>query len=243
MNNQELKEKIKKHLLLTVGNKPSAEEIKLVGAGIQKGYDKIYDGFDKEESLIAKVYTKDLSKYWIRVVANEDLIHEFLSLKENVNIKSDYNIASFASGLAVFEIFLAKELVPHGFVSCFDISDGMNKIAREYVNKLNQKNIKIVTSSVLSIPLENDSQDLVIARRTGLSKDKRWINVLKEAYRILKKQESSNFIYTVDKEYNDSLDKIKSSLEKADLRFIEMKESHSSNNGPVCMILAKPLLN
>jgi ubiquinone/menaquinone biosynthesis C-methylase UbiE len=242
MNKEELEEKMKDHLLMTVGGKPSKEEADLIDAEVRKGYDKIYDGTDKDESLIAKVYTKELSKYWVKVVANEDLVQEFLSFQENVKINPKYKIASLASGLAVFELFLAKEIVPNGFVTCVDISEGMNEIAKKYADELNQKNIRIITSSVFEIPIESDSQDVVIARRTGLSKDKKWPNVLKEAYRILKKQETSCFVYTVDKIYNDPLNEIEPLLQGVNLKLVKMIESHSSNNGVVCMIIAKPQL-
>lgn len=240
MDSRLIEQKYRAHLLETVGRKPTEEEMKEVDEKMRRAYDKVYDHPDKDEALINEIYSKEISPLWVKVVANENLAPEIDLFSKYTQVKPDYNITSFASGLAVYELFLAKEIVPHGKVSCIDVSEGMNRLAREYVNKLGQKNIEVMTSSVLHTPLESDSQDIVLARRTGLSKDKRWPSVLGEAYRIMKKSKDSTFIYTVDKVFNDPLEEIKSNLGKANLKFIAMEDSHTSNSGIVCMIIAKP---
>lgn len=239
MDRKALQLKLKEHLLKTVGKKPSKEEMAEASKKIHKGYDKIYPFTDRNESLVGKTYT-EISKEWEKVVASETHLSEIILFQKYTKVKPEFKITSLASGLAVYELFLAKEFVPKGFVTCIDISEGMSKKASDFAKKLKQNNVKIVNGSVLNVPLDDNSQDIVLARRTGLSKDKKWIDVLKEARRILKKKETSTFIYTVDKVFNDSLDKIKSNLSKAKFKFVAMEEQHKSNEGTVCMIIAKP---
>jgi ubiquinone/menaquinone biosynthesis C-methylase UbiE len=241
MNKKSLRQKSKEHLLKTVGKKPTKKEMIEIERKIKIAYDKIYNKPDKEESVMKKIYNKELSRHWGRVVANENFAKEVTSLLKYTNVKTNSHVASFASGLAVYELFLARELVPQGKVYCIDISEGMNKVARKFAKRLNQNNIKIITGSVTKIPLKSNTQDIVMARRTGLSKDKKWIDILKEAYRIIKKNKESTFLYTVDKVFNDSIQEIKSNLNKAKFRFVTMKDSHSSNEGIVCMIITKPI--
>ncbi|PIN90567.1 hypothetical protein COU60_01370 [Candidatus Pacearchaeota archaeon CG10_big_fil_rev_8_21_14_0_10_34_76] len=239
MNLKDLGKKLREHLLNTVGEKPSEEEMKLAEEQIKKGYGELYDSPNKDELLISRVYDR-ISNAWKKVVANENHLPELILFQKYAEVKSDFKITSFASGLAVYELFLAKEFVPNGFVTCIDVSETMNKIARQFIEKLHLKNIEIITGSVLKTPIESNSQDIVLARRTGLSKDNRWVNVLKEAHRILKKQNTSIFIYTVDKVFNDSLEEIKNNLSKADFNFVAMEEQYESNEGIVSMIIAKP---
>mgnify|MGYP001578531266 CR=1 FL=1 len=241
MNKRLLKLKFKNHLLKTVGRKPIKKEMIEIERKIKVSYGKIYNKPNKEEGVMKKIYDNELSKVWSNVVANEDLSPEVILFSKYTNVKPNSHITSFASGLAVYELFLAKEIVPLGIISCVDISDGMNKIARKFAKKLDQNNIKIITSSVTKTPIKSNSQNIVMARRTGLSKDKKWIKILKEAYRIIKKEEESVFLYTVDKVFNDPIAKIKSNINKANFKLITMKESHSSNEGTVCMIIAKPI--
>lgn len=242
MNKRILKQEFRRHLLKTVGKKPTKKEMIEIERKIKVSYGKIYDKPNKEEFVMKKIYDNELSRVWGKVVANEDLSPEVMLFFKSTNVTPNSHITSFASGLAVYELFLAKEIVPLGIVSCIDISGGMNKIARRFAKKLNQNNIKIITSSVTKTPLKSDSQNIVMARRTGLSKDKKWIKILKEAYRIIKKEEDSVFLYTVDKVFNDPITKIKLNLNKAHFKFLNLKESHSSNEGTVCMIIAKPIL-
>ncbi|MBS3077006.1 hypothetical protein J4233_01910 [Candidatus Pacearchaeota archaeon] len=143
MNKKLLKQRFKNHLLKTVGRKPTKKEMVEIERKIKVSYGKIYDKPNKEEFVMKKIYDNELSKVWGRVVANEDLSPEVILFSKYTNVTPNSHITSFASGLAVYELFLAKEIVPLGKISCIDISDGMNKIARKFAKKLNQNNIKL----------------------------------------------------------------------------------------------------
>ena len=143
MNKKLLKQRFKNHLLKTVGRKPTKKEMVEIERKIKVSYGKIYDKPNKEEFVMKKIYDNELSKVLGRVVANEDLSPEVILFSKYTNVTPNSHITSFASGLAVYELFLAKEIVPLGKISCIDISDGMNKIARKFAKKLNQNNIKL----------------------------------------------------------------------------------------------------
>ena len=136
MDEKIIEEKFKNHLLKTVGKKPSKQDMQDIDKKIHLAYGEIYDKPDKEEAITKEIYDKKLSKLWIKVVANENLAPEVMLFSEYTKVKPNFNIASFASGLSVYELFLAKEIVPLGKVSCIDISDEMNKIARKFAKKL-----------------------------------------------------------------------------------------------------------
>ena len=237
-----LKLKFKEHLIRTVGKKSTKKEMNLVDKKIRLIFNKIYNKPDKEEAFIIKAYNEKLSKLWKKVVANETLFQEVLLFYKYTKVKPFFHIASLASGLAVYELFLAKEIVPFGEVSCFDISQEMNKRAKKFAEKLEQTNVKIITASAIKIPLEENSQDIVIARRTGLSNDKNWRIVLKEAYRIIKKNKDSTFLYTVDKRFNVSLKTIKNNLLKSNFNFIALEDFNISKEEIVSMVVARPIV-
>jgi ubiquinone/menaquinone biosynthesis C-methylase UbiE len=236
-----LKNDLKEHLLKTVGKKPLGQEMKIIDKQIQPFFNKIYDKPNKKESFIKEVYDKDLSKLWVKVVANEDFSQELKLLSLQAKIKPNFKITSIASGLGIFELFLAKKYVPSGKVICLDISSGMIKLAKSFASKLNQHNIKMIVSSATKIPVKSNSQDLVLARRTGLSNDKRWIAVLREAYGIIKKKEDSIFIFTVDKIFNKKHDEVKADLLKANFKLISIKDFSRNGKYRVSMVISKPI--
>lgn len=230
-----LKKKLKNHLLITVGKVPTKKEMKKVDEEIKPLFAKIY----KNWKSIGR-YNGKLANLWIKVVANETLAQEVKLLLENTKIRKDSQITSLASGLAVYELFLAREIIPNGEIYCLDNSKYMNKIAKDLAYKLKAKNIKIITTSVTKVPIKTNTQDVVLARRTGLSNDKRWIKVLKESNRIMKKNKYSRFVYTVDKVFNKKIKEIRSDLNKADFEFVTMKTFGRNYKLKVCMIIAKP---
>lgn len=238
-----IEQKLKKHLLETVGKKPTKKEMSEIDREISEIFKKVYDKPDKKEGIIREVYNKRLAKLWDKVVATETFPSEIRLLSKYAKIRSNFNIASIASGLGIYELFLAKEFAPKGKVYCLDISSEMSKRGRYFARKLNQRNIKFIVASAIKIPLKSNSQDLVLARRTGLSNDKKWIKVLSEANRIIKKNDEATFVFTVDKSFNKPINKIKEDLLSVNFRFIDMLEFNRRNgiNGTVCMIVAKPI--
>lgn len=242
MSKNKLTLKLKNHLLNTVGKKPTKEEMKKINQKIKPIFAKIYAHPDKITTLVKKGYSAELTNLWIPTVASEFFAPEINLFLKFTKVKPQYKITSLASGLAIYELFLAKEYAPKGKISCIEASSEMNKVARKFARKMKQTNIKIITASAAKIPIRNNSQDIVLARRTGLSNDKRWKTILNEAHRIIKKKEESTLIITIDKTFNKSISQIKSYLKKANFNFIEMKNfKRSLNTLLVSMIIAKPL--
>lgn len=115
----------------------------------------------------------------------------------------------------------------------------MNKIARGFAKKLKIGNARFVTGSVEEIPLDDNSQDLVLGRRTGLSHDMKWNIILREIFRILKKE--GIFIYTVDKAFKKKDGSIKKELHRTGFEVLDIIDSHKSDRGTVCMVISKPI--
>lgn len=241
MGKNELTLKLKNHLLNTVGRKPTKKEMKKVNQKIKPIFAKIYAHPDKITTLIKRGYDAELTNLWISVVANESFAPEMDLFLKFTKVKPHYKITSLASGLAVYELFLAKEYAPMGKISCIETSPEMNKIAKKFAEKTKQTNVNIITASATKIPIKNNSQDIVLARRTGLSNDKKWKTVLDETYRIIKKREESTLIITVDRTFNKNIGQIKSYLKKANFKFIDIKNfKRSLDTILVSMIIAKP---
>lgn len=238
-----LSDKIKRHLIETVGKKPTKKEMNDVDEQIKPIFAKIYHSPNKASSFIKKAYDSKLSKLWIKVVANESFLEEIRLFAKFTKIKSNYNLTSLASGLGVYEMFLAREYLQNGKISCIDLSEGMSKIAKEFAKKIKQRNVKIIVASAIKLPIKPNSQDIVLARRTGLSNDKKWIKVLKEANRIIKKENNSTFIFTVDKSFNKSSKEVKSDLKKANFNLITIRDFNRGSENTVSMVVAKPIFN
>jgi len=232
-----LKTRFKKHLLETVGKEPGKKEMTLVFRKLKEEYSMLYGKPNKPLPVIRKSFNS-LSAIWPTLVAGTSSFSEITLLTKYAKISRNLNITSIASGLCVFELFLAKEFVPNGKIFCLDLSEEMNKRAKALKRKLKQKNINIVTASATKIPVKSNSQDIVLARRTGLSNDKRWTAVLKEAYRILKKNPSSRFIYTVATDFNKPVKNIKKDMDRAGLEFIAIEKFGVKEKRPAFMIIA-----
>ncbi len=237
---ESLEERFRKHLLATVGKKPTKKEMASINKKLRVDFNYIYAKPDRSPTAIKEAYNKRLSRLWARVVADDASFSEVRLLLKYVRIVPSSSIASVGSGLAVFELFLAKELAPQGTVYCIDISSGMSKRAAKLAKKLRCRNAKIITSSATKIPLLSSSQDIVLARRTGLSNDKKWRTVLREARRVMKNNARSRFVYTVDSDFNRPSTKIKANLKNANLKFISIKGFRKGNGGLVYMVIARP---
>ena len=231
--------RFKQHLLKTVGKPPLNSEIKLIDKRLRRSFNKIYDSPNKSQSFLKREYDQRLSKAWPRVVANEASLAEVNLFRRYSKIKEESNLLSIASGIAVFELFVAKEFASKGKVTCIDISEGMSDQARKYLKRLKLNNVNLIVKDVSKIPLGKNSQDIVLARRTGLSNDDKWINILKEVYRVLKKDKNSRFIYTVDHDFTKPINQIKKDLLKAKLKLI--RQDHFTKRNRIDMIVARPL--
>ncbi len=243
MSKLNLSAKLKEHMLNTVGKKPTKNEMKSINKQIKPLFSKIYAHSDKITTFVKTGYDAQLTKLWIPTVANESFLKEIKLFLKFTRIKPNYKIASLASGLAVYELFLAKEYIPQGKVYCIELSREMNKYAAAIVKRINQRNVKILTASATNLPLKNNSQDIILARRTGLSNDQKWGQVLNESYRILKKNKDSTPVITVDKVFNKKLGEIKADLKKANFNLITIKDFRRNKDElVVSMTIAKPLV-
>lgn len=236
-----LEERFWKHIANTVGSIPTGEQMSLVNKITKAEYKKIYDVPDKPIAVTRASYNKVLSKIWPKVVATTASFSEVELLSKYIKFKPYYKVTSLASGLCVFELFLANEFVPKGKIQCIDLSVEMNERARALARKLRQRNIRIITASATKIPISSNSQDLVLARRPGLSNDKRWIKVLKESHRVLKGSRTSRFVYTVAEDFNKPAKDIKEDLLATGFKFIAIRKFGIKEKAPSFMIIAKPV--
>jgi len=94
--------------------------------------------------------------------------------------------ADLGSGRGNDVIRLAEEVGEKGFVYGLDISDGMLKKARKNAEKFNVKNVDFRQTSLESLPIMDNTLDLVISNCTiNHAEDKQ--KVWNEIYRVLKK--------------------------------------------------------
>lgn len=90
------------------------------------------------------------------------------------------------SGRGTDALRLAESTGPTGQVYGLDISDGMLKKARKNAEKLGVENVRFVRTNLESLPLGDETTDLVISNCTiNHAEDKQ--SVWNEVYRILKK--------------------------------------------------------
>ena len=220
-----------------VGKSPTKSEMKQ----IDKRMSIINSNLNKEHinKEVRRLYDNELSQMWGKIIAYENKGDNIKLISENISIESGAQITSICSGLCVFEMFIASELTPKGFVNCFDFSKEMNKMANSIKTRLQVRNIKITFADVKYIPLVGNSQDVVLAIRTGLSSTKDWGKVLKEVVRVMKDDASSRLVYTVQRNFNKPKSEIKKELNLAGLRFIKQKSFKDKDKDVIDLIIAK----
>lgn len=217
------------HVKKAVGGVPSNKEIGDVDREIEK--------ISVKSGKVKELYNEKLSKLWKTIIAYENKPDELNLLVKSVKIHSGDKVTSIASGLCVFEAFIAKRFLINGQINAIDFSKEMNKQAKDILKKLNVKNIKVICASAIKLPIKDDSQNLVLARRTGLSSTNEWPLVLKEVYRIIKRD--GIFVYTVDKNFFDSLEKAKKQLSSAGLSCFKHCSFIEKDRSKIIMIFAR----
>ena len=235
MNKKEISKLYRAHLLKSVGKSPSKTRIKEI--------ELLTKNLEKQKNFsIKRLYDKEYSPFWKEIVAYENKSDEIILFQRYIKPPQNGNMASLASGIAIFEMFLAKKFVPMGRVYCVDFSKRMNEKARKFKKKLKIKNVSIITSSVSKTTLRKNSQNVVIARRTGLSKGNQWNRVLKEVNRILRKNSESRFVYTTVKDRYENKKKIKYLLNKAHLDLVDITSFKDRGGDIILMVIAKPIM-
>lgn len=161
-----------------------------------------------------------------------DAIQKYARLTQNSHI------ASFGSGPAVLEAFLAKYVVPQGQVTCIDFSSEMNKFAKRTKAKANVKNMSIATASATATNLPESSQDKVIMMMTNLQRTIHWQPILSEVRRVLKKTPESRFVFSFVASTFLEGQQVMESLRKNNFDFTVVR--HAKNNLILSVVIARP---
>lgn len=75
----------------------------------------------------------------------------------------------------------------------------MTAAATNFKQKIGANNVTFMLGSAENLALPTHSQDLVLARRSGLSGTDNWESVLNEVCRVLKPVVDSRLIFTIEK--------------------------------------------
>jgi len=168
-------------------NEVSHEELKqLVGQKYSKVASCPLDkhGFPtgKAFALAAGYPKKELDKLPDSLVESFAGVNYPLSFQE---MKKGYIVLDIGCGAGMDLYFASQKVGEHGKVYGVDISEEMVKKARNNAQKLNLANVEVKLAHSDSIPLGDESVDVVTSNGIyNLSPDKK--AVLKEAYRVLK---------------------------------------------------------
>ena len=235
----EIKKKYADFLEKAVGKAPTKGDMIEIDKRMKELNQK-YKKISSTNQEVSNLYDKELSVFWDKIVAYENNGSEIELMLKYVNIKPTYKILSLASGIAVFEMFLSKEFLKSGKITCIDISSKMNKIAKSKLKNFKINNVKIIKRTVEELPIKPNSQNLILGRRTGLSSGKLWKQVLKEVSRAIVKNNSSRFIYTVQQDYMNYSKKINKELDKAGLKLIKIDSFKEKDGDKIFMIITKP---
>ena len=118
----------------------------------------------------------------------ESLVESFAGVNYSPSfqeMKQNNTVLDIGCGAGLDLYFASKKVGAHGKVYGVDISEEMVKKARSNMQKLNLANVEVKLAHSDSIPLENESVNVVTSNGIyNLSPDKK--AVLKEAYRVLK---------------------------------------------------------
>lgn len=164
---------------------------------------------------------------------------ELLQLRRHANLNPGDSIASIGSGLGVMEAFIAKRIVPRGFVACVDISPEMNRLAARAKEIAGAKNMSILTASGTEIKLPSNSQDKVIIGQTDLIETMHWKPVLKEAMRIMKKSPASRLIVSFSLDNRSQIKIVDDSLRAAGFEPVLIMKYGQKGNSEAIMIFSE----
>ena len=102
-----------------------------------------------------------------------------------VSLEPGQTVLDLGSGGGIDVLLSAKRVGPTGKVYGLDMTDEMLALARENQRKAGATNVEFLKGTIESIPLPNDSVDVIISNCViNLSSDKD--AVLREAFRVLK---------------------------------------------------------
>src|SRR5438270_9804073 len=100
-------------------------------------------------------------------------------------LKAGETVLDLGSGGGIDVLLSAKRVGPTGFAYGLDMTDEMLALAEKNKAQANATNVKFLKGTIESIPLPDNSVDVIISNRViNLSADKD--QVLREAFRVLK---------------------------------------------------------
>ena len=152
-------------------------------------------------------------------------------------------IASIGSGTAIFESFVAKEILRNGKMTCVDIAHNMGKEAKKTIARTGAGRISVVTGSATAVPLASASQDKVLAIQTNLPNTIHSNSFFGEARRAIKPAEGSRFIFSFISENKDAdLKEIQENLSRN--RFVPLMAVTFAKKGNYLgiAVIARPAL-
>lgn len=105
---------------------------------------------------------------------------------KKMKVKVGQNILDLCCGTGDWTLDLAKVVGKRGHVTGLDFSEKMLEIAQEKIEKEQLKNINLVQGDAMALPFEDETFD-VVTIGYGLRNTPDYLTVLKEIYRVLKK--------------------------------------------------------
>ena len=168
--------------------------------------------FMSEQDNIYKVFSKITEKYDIMNDVMSLGFHRLWKKKllELIAINENYNYLDIATGSGDIAIGINRKLnekfYNNSTITILDSDSKMLEIAKKRLKNENCKLLKIINSSATSIPLENESQDLVTISfgiRNVVDKE----SALNEMFRVLKKNGTLLCMEFSPKMNNDLADK------------------------------------
>jgi len=231
-----IRKKYKNFLKKTIGKSSTKKEMHLISQRM-KELDSLSKVKKPKNQEVKSLYDEELSSFWEKIVSYENKGDEIALLCKNIKLNKSSEMLSIASGISVFEMFIAKEFLTSGKIVCIDFSEGMIKTAKKIVKKAGIKNLELLVADAKKIPAKSNSKDLILARRTGLSDTNDWPKVLKEVKRLLR-DKYSIFVYTVHRDFSKSEEKIKLELKSAGLNFIKKTYFKEKDGDKIEMIIA-----
>ncbi len=178
-----------------------------------------------------------LAPLYPKMIHSNRLEQEISRISLFADINTSDRIVSLGSGIALSEVFLAKNFVPNGFVTCVDISPEMNKFAKKIQTTAGVENMKILTKSAATTGLPTDSQNKVIIGLIGHQEPMHLIPVLNESLRLLKKSPTSKLIFTFGLNPGKDSFKICKLLSERGFHIEELQPYYALFEGPQLFML------
>ncbi len=180
--------------------------------------------------------------FWKKMVTLDLMEHGLKCIQMHGRIHPTDRIASIGSGLAIQEAFIAKRLVPNGWVSCIDLSLKMCRLARQTREKAQVSNMSVSARSGRRTGLPGASQDKVLLNQAVSAEEIHWLPILKEVRRIIKQSPDARFIFSfTTKDIEKTKEPVLKSLKENGFQKEFAIKYMVSGKQNAIMIIAKPV--